>query len=230
MKKSLEFIFKIQSPLLSDSLAEDAIEDFIIKCIKEGYEKPEILRGINDFYRQSLDVANNIFERVMLKMKNSKNAEKSKFKITKAQWQFIGKKTGWMKTAQIIPDDGFADGGEPYTDEEMDLMEKQDKKSFSYGTTPEKVIIDAVKNKTPSGFNMHIKNQNDWAVIANVVNKGIDSHLEGFTMSSFDNKTGKCLIHPKEMTIFLRRLYEAGDEESLNLRSAILETLGIEEI
>jgi len=28
------------------------------------------------------------------------------------------------KQAQVIPDDGYADGGEPYTDEEMDLMAK----------------------------------------------------------------------------------------------------------
>lgn len=30
------------------------------------------------------------------------------------------------KTAQLIPDDGFADGGEPYSDEEMDLMQPED--------------------------------------------------------------------------------------------------------
>jgi len=34
----------------------------------------------------------------------------------------------WMdqfikKQSQVIPDDGYADGGEPYTDEEMDLMD-----------------------------------------------------------------------------------------------------------
>lgn len=47
-----------------------------------------------------------------------------KIKISKSQWQLIGKKAGWIKEAQVIPDDGYADGGEPYTDEEMDLMEK----------------------------------------------------------------------------------------------------------
>jgi len=45
-------------------------------------------------------------------------------KLSKQQWEFIGKKAGWMKTA-VINDDGYADGGEPYTDEEMDLMFKQ---------------------------------------------------------------------------------------------------------
>jgi hypothetical protein len=51
-----------------------------------------------------------------------------KIKISKSQWEKIGKKAGWMKTAQIINDDGFADGGARYTDEEMDLMERQDKR------------------------------------------------------------------------------------------------------
>jgi len=31
-----------------------------------------------------------------------------------------------LKISQIIPDDGFADGGEPYTDDEMDLMNSQE--------------------------------------------------------------------------------------------------------
>ena len=47
-----------------------------------------------------------------------------KIKLSKSQWQEIGKKAGWMKVAQIIPDDGIADGGEPYTNEEMDLREE----------------------------------------------------------------------------------------------------------
>jgi hypothetical protein len=49
-----------------------------------------------------------------------------KIKLSKVQWEMIGKKAGWRK-AQTIPSDGYTDGGEPYTDEEMDLMEKQDK-------------------------------------------------------------------------------------------------------
>jgi len=48
-----------------------------------------------------------------------------KIKISKSQWEKIGKTAGWTKNAQIIPDDGFADGRERYTDEEMDLIEKQ---------------------------------------------------------------------------------------------------------
>ena len=47
-----------------------------------------------------------------------------KITLSKSQWEEIGKKTGWMKEAQVIPSDGIADGGEPYTDEEMDLIEE----------------------------------------------------------------------------------------------------------
>ena len=48
-----------------------------------------------------------------------------KIKLSKSQWEFVGKKAGWMKSAQIIPDDGWADGGAPYTDDEMDVINNQ---------------------------------------------------------------------------------------------------------
>ena len=153
-----------------------------------------------------------------------------KIKLSKSQWESMGKQAGWIKTA-LIKDDGIADGGEPYTDEEMDLMEgKEKRQSFTFGTTPKEVIMEKVNKQTPNGYPMTIRSQNEWAAIANAVNQGIDSHLEGFTRSKFDSKTGECLVHPEEMFTFLRRLFENGDEESWGLRSSILETLGIEEI
>lgn len=39
----------------------------------------------------------------------------------------MGKKAGWIK-AQIIPSDGISDGGTPYTQEEMKLMENESNK------------------------------------------------------------------------------------------------------
>jgi hypothetical protein len=51
-----------------------------------------------------------------------------RIKVSKSQWVEMGQKTGWFKKAQIIPDDGFADGGTPYTDEELDIMNKQENK------------------------------------------------------------------------------------------------------
>jgi hypothetical protein len=130
----------------------------------------------------------------------------------------IGNKAGWMnKLAQMAVKDETQD-----TDEKM--------LSFSFGTTPEDVIKKRVNIETPKGYSMQIKNQDEWKTISDVVNQGIDSHLEGFTRSKFDHNTGKCIIHPEEMTTFLRRLYEAGDDSSWSLRGDILATLGIEEI
>ena len=48
---------------------------------------------------------------------------KRKIKISKREWESIGKKAGW-KVSQITPDDGFSDGGEPYTDEETGMIDK----------------------------------------------------------------------------------------------------------
>jgi len=115
-------------------------------------------------------------------------------------------------------------------DKRPDALENKKRLSFSFGTTPEEIIKEQVAEQTPSGYPMEIKSQDEWAAIAKAVNKGIDAHLEGFTRSKFDSQTGHCLIHPEEMHTFLRRLFEADDEESWGLRSAILETLGIEEI
>jgi len=152
-------------------------------------------------------------------------------KLSKSSWEQIGKQKGWLKTA-VINDDGFADGGEAYTDEEVDAINAEENKrlTFSMGTTPEKIIKEKTLVQTPDGYPMHIRSNEEWVTIAKAVNQGIDSHLEGFTRSKFDHTTGKCLIHPEEMTTFLRRLSENGDEVSSGLRGSILETLGIEEI
>ena len=106
---------------------------------------------------------------------------------------------------------------------------REERLSFSYGTTPENVIKKQVLKEAPNGYPMTIRSQNEWSAIAKAVNQGIDSHLEAFTRSKFDSKTGEVLIHPEEMTTFLRRLTD-GDEEAMSLRTDILSTLGIEEI
>jgi len=53
---------------------------------------------------------------------------KNKIKISKKEWKSIGKKAGWVKVSKIpiIPSDGIRDGGTPYTDEEMNLIERKD--------------------------------------------------------------------------------------------------------
>jgi len=55
-----------------------------------------------------------------MKIITASNGKKT-LKMSRQEWENIGKKAGW-KVSQIIPDDGYADGGEPYTDDEMKLM------------------------------------------------------------------------------------------------------------
>lgn len=111
-----------------------------------------------------------------------------------------------------------------------DTTEKKDMGTYSFGECPDDVIRKAALEQTPSGYHMEIKSQDEWTAISEAVNKGIDGHLEGFTRSSFDSKTGKCNVHPEELHILLRRLFESESDESWSLRSDILSTLGIEEV
>lgn len=102
--------------------------------------------------------------------------------------------------------------------------------TYSYGTTPYNVITSACKQFCPNGFKMLIRNPLEWKIIANAVNQGIDSYLEGFTRSTFNSDNGECLIHPEELHILLRRLNETDSDDALSLRTDILSTLEIEEI
>ena len=113
---------------------------------------------------------------------------------------------------------------------------------FTYGMTPADVIRAAAREQCPDGYPMTIRSQNDWAVIAAAWNQGIDSHLEAITARSSANaSTGEVNVHPDELHVFLRRLYEAGENEpydpeasenppAMSLRSVILSTLDIEEV
>ena len=116
------------------------------------------------------------------------------------------------------------------TKQAIDQVDGIEKHSYSYGTTPEEVIDKKVQEQTPNGYPMTIKNKEEWREIARAVNQGIDSYLQAFTKSKFDNKTGEITIHPTEMKTLLRRLNEGGSEIGMELRMSILQTLGIEEI
>lgn len=103
--------------------------------------------------------------------------------------------------------------------------------SYSFGMTPVEVITKECLEQCPDGYSMRIRSRSCWAVLADAVNQGIDSHLEAVTTrSSFDSDTGKCLVHPEELPVLLRRLEESENEEAWSLRVGILQTLGIEEI
>jgi hypothetical protein len=105
-------------------------------------------------------------------------------------------------------------------------------KSYSFGTTPKKVILAALKSEL-GNKPYHISAVlPDATLIKKIVNIGIDSCLEAMTESKFD-WTGsrlECYISHKDMLVFLRRLYENGSEEAWSWRSDILSTLEIEEI
>ena len=67
----------------------------------------------------------------------------------------------------------------------------------------------------------------DDKLFTGIVNQGIDSHLEGFTKSTFDVKDGSLgkrrvfNFHTSELPILLRRLEELGTEESLQWKDDI---------
>ena len=80
----------------------------------------------------------------------------------------------------------------------------------------------------------------DVKLIADVVNQGIDSHLQAVTDSKFEvytdelmgNTRMKCEIAPNDMRVILRRLLELDDdiiEDAESLVIAIVTTLGIED-
>jgi hypothetical protein len=72
----------------------------------------------------------------------------------------------------------------------------------------------------------------DAELIRQVVNQGIDSHLEAVTESRFDWTAGKlhCEVSAKDLVIILRRLEETGTEAAEDLRSDILQSLDIDEV
>ena len=105
------------------------------------------------------------------------------------------------------------------------------KHTYSFGTTPKEIITESCKAQCEKGYPMLIRSKDEWKVIAHAVNQGIDSHLEAITeRSTFDSTTGKCLVHPEELHVLLRRLAEHGVEDGDSLRIDILSTLDIEEI
>lgn len=71
-KTPMKEIFRLQSRLFEEEIASDMIEDFVIKCLREGYGKEEIIEGIGDLFRQAPEPATNIFNRAVLKIKEIK--------------------------------------------------------------------------------------------------------------------------------------------------------------
>lgn len=104
-------------------------------------------------------------------------------------------------------------------------------RTFTLGTTPAALITRLCREQCPDGYPMTLRSQAEWSAISAAWNQGIDSHLEAITTrSTADASTGKVNVHPEELHVLLRRLFEDGSEEAWSLRSDILSTLGVEEI
>ena len=65
-KTPMKEIWHFQSKSFSEPTAETSLEDFAIKCIREGYDKEEVIKGLTEFYRQDAVVGREIVDRSIL--------------------------------------------------------------------------------------------------------------------------------------------------------------------
>lgn len=63
-------------------------------------------------------------------------------------------------------------------------------------------------------FEISTRSQDDYTIFADVINQGIDGHLEAFTKSDFSQSDGRAYFnfHVNELSILLRRLNELEDD------------------
>ena len=105
---------------------------------------------------------------------------------------------------------------------------------YSYGETTDAVIRNVLTKTGEKTYYMNLVGD-DALLMRELVNKGIDSHLEAITgkFEVVDDKyVGKrlhCHVDHKGMICLLRRLNEHESHEAMMLRTDILSTLGIEE-
>ena len=108
---------------------------------------------------------------------------KNTIKMSKKEWMNIGKKAGWMmKKTQIIPAEGFADGGEPYTKDEMNLMEQQDiiKQIMMEQNRPKKIkdLLDLYVKIHPNASGYEINTL--WRDIGQISTDEINTYIEKY--------------------------------------------------
>ena len=104
---------------------------------------------------------------------------------------------------------------------------------FTYGRTPKAAILRALKQELGDKPYAMRLSMVDEALVARLVNQGIDAHLEGVTNLE-QTRDGYGRLHLKfghdSLCVLLRRLTEAPDEDAPGLRGSILLTIGIEEV
>jgi len=91
-------------------------------------------------------------------------------------------------------------------------------KSLNYGTLPADLEID-------EPYKMRL-NSRDLSVVADIVNQGIDSHLEAV----FTTQNGRevAIQDTSSLRCFLRRCVESDNGDAVELASSILYTLNYE--
>jgi hypothetical protein len=108
----------------------------------------------------------------------------------------------------------------------MNIIQNSNMVDIDYQT-----ILHAIEQTDSSPFVMKIKDQNEWEVIADCVNQGIDSYLEACNINGIDHyDNGNCKISPHSLCVLLRRLGER--ECSLHecyLQDLILTVLGFDD-
>ena len=82
--------------------------------------------------------------------------------------------------------------------------------SMTYGTLPERsAFLAKVEPQIPDGYPMVIRCPDEWAAICEVINRGIDSHLEAVATTEADPSTGRiCIADAASLYTFIRRACE----------------------
>ncbi len=141
-------------------------------------------------------------------------------------------------------------------DHEPSAGESEQRKVYNFGETPESVIRQAMADEGLTHYPMSLTGEEVEAV-RSAVNVGIDAHLEAcFCLERGDSyehgdrsitatsdaehwKVGdklvlskmlECNVSEESLPVLLRRLTDQGSEVAWSLRTAILSTLGIEEV
>jgi hypothetical protein len=106
-----------------------------------------------------------------------------KIKLSRSQWENIGKKAELTKKSQTIYDDGFADGGEKYTDEEMDLIEVQKIKANADRPSKIKQIMDLYVDIHPkaSGYEINTLWNDIGQMSTEAINQYVDKYVSKWT-------------------------------------------------
>lgn len=115
----------------------------------------------------------------------------------------------WMRTCETKDaadgddaGDGDDDAGPPVINRGTEFRDSN-LNIITYGQ-----VLDAIEATDSDPYRMTIKNDVEWAAIAQCVNQGIDSHLEAITDAQQEFDNGVCRVSPANLCVLLRRLSE----------------------